>query len=123
MQKLHPMANADPYRELYSITEKELVLMKAAFLAKPRRTKAKMRVGPKLKISMAHMTSLAPRSVYRVIKYPVAELLAQYRWPNEAGSPCDISGEHHSDLFSDARTNDELEYYHVTMMTTEGSSW
>jgi hypothetical protein len=51
------------YQDLYTVSDDERVLMKAAFLSKPRKTKRKKAAQNLLKISEAHSTRVALRCV------------------------------------------------------------
>lgn len=51
------------YQDLYTVSDDECVLMKAAFLSKPRKTRRKKAAQNLLKISEAHSTRVALRCV------------------------------------------------------------
>ena len=59
----HSSANIDLYRNLFSFTQDEFILMKGIYLSKPRRSK-KTEKGPlPLRISGGHSSRMAMRSV------------------------------------------------------------
>jgi hypothetical protein len=62
--KKHPTADVDIYKTHFEISQDEIVLMKGAYLAKPRRSKKKTRVSTTFQISEVHSSRLALRFVF-----------------------------------------------------------